>query len=87
MMTDPHSIKGQGYLISILSVFLLAFPPLKSAKGDPLVIGAIAIGAILSILGMALRWIADRKTQHKIDRARHEGEAAMAQANRPVPGH
>jgi hypothetical protein len=73
MKTDPHSLKGNGYLISILSVFLLAFPPLKSAKSDPLVIACIAIGALLSIFGMALRWIADRKTQHRIDRKENRG--------------
>jgi hypothetical protein len=76
MKTDPHSLKGNGYLISILSVFLLAFPPLKSAKSDPLILSCVAIGAILSILGMALRWIADRKTQHRIDRKENKGDAA-----------
>jgi steroid 5-alpha reductase family enzyme len=81
MKTDPHSLKGNGYLISILSVFLLAFPPLKSAKSDPLVLACIAIGAILSILGMAFRWIADRKTQHRIDHKENKGEAA---SDRPV---
>jgi hypothetical protein len=76
MKTDPHQLKGHGYLISILSVFLLALPPLKSAKGDPVVLACIAIGALLSILGMGLRWIADRKTQHRIDRKENKGEAA-----------
>ena len=74
MKTDPHSLKGNGYLISILSVFLLALPPLKSAKGDPIVLACIAIGALLSIAGMGLRWIADRKTQHKIDRKEDRGD-------------
>jgi hypothetical protein len=78
MMTDPHALKGQGYLISIVSVFLLAFPALKSAKGDPAVIGIVAVGALLSIVGMGLRWIADRKTQRRIDRA--QGKA-------PKPSH
>lgn len=80
MKTDPHSLKGNGYLISILSVFLLAFPTLKTAKGDPLVLSCIVIGATLSILGMALRWIADRKTQQKIDRKESKDDAA------PDPG-
>jgi hypothetical protein len=75
MKTDPHSLKGNGYLISILSVFLLALPPLKSAKGDPVVLACIAVGALLSIAGMGLRWIADRKTQHKIDRKENKGGA------------
>jgi hypothetical protein len=75
MKTDPHSLKGHGYLISILSVFLLALPPLKSAKGDPLVLACIAIGALLSIVGMGLRWVADRKTQHRIDRKENKGDS------------
>jgi hypothetical protein len=75
MKTDPHSLKGHGYLVSILSVFLLALPPLKSAKDDPLVLACIAVGALLSIGGMGLRWIADRKTQHKIDRKENKSEA------------
>ena len=72
MSTDAHSLKGHGYLVSILSVFMLAVPPLKSAKDDPLVLACIAAGAFLSIAGMALRWIADRKTQHRIDRAQDQ---------------
>jgi hypothetical protein len=51
---------------------------LKSSKGDPVIIGLVLVGAILSIGGMAFRWVADRKTQHRIDRARDKGEAAMS---------
>lgn len=87
MKTDPHSLKGDGYLISILSVFLLAFPPLKSAKSDPLVLACIVIGALLSIVGMALRWIADRKTQHKIDRKENKGDDAQGRPARVAAGH
>jgi hypothetical protein len=86
MKTDPHSIKASGYLISILSVFLLAFPPLKSAKGDPVVLACIAVGAILSILGMALRWIADRKTQHRIDHKENKGDEAPGRPARAAAG-
>jgi hypothetical protein len=75
MKTDPHSLKGNGYLISILSVFLLALSPLKSAKDDPLVLVCIAVGALLSIAGMGLRWVADRKTQHRIDRKENKSDA------------
>jgi hypothetical protein len=75
---NAHTLKGHGYLISIVSVFLLAFPPLKSAKGDPLVMGLILVGAALSIVGMAFRWVADRKTQHKIDRKEEKGGGRSA---------
>jgi hypothetical protein len=86
MKTDAHRLKGHGYLVSILSVFLLAFPPLKSAKDDPVVLGCILAGALLSILGMALRWIADRKTQHKIERAREEAERSPDRPARAAAG-
>ncbi|MEA3048976.1 MAG: hypothetical protein QOG84_812 [Sphingomonadales bacterium] len=78
MMKDPHALKGQGYLISIVSVFLLAVPALKGAKGELWVIAMVAAGALLSIAGMALRWVADRKTQARIDRA---------QGKTPKPSH
>jgi hypothetical protein len=78
MMSDPHALKGQGYLISIVSVFLLAFPAIKGAKGDALLIATVVAGALLSIVGMGLRWVADRKTQRRIDRA---------QGKTPKPSH
>ncbi|MEA3001764.1 MAG: hypothetical protein QOH81_552 [Sphingomonadales bacterium] len=87
MKTDAHGLKGNGYLISILSVFLLAYPPLKSAKGDPIVLACIAVGAILSVVGMALRWIADRKTQHRIDRKKNKGQGAGDRPARAAAGH
>jgi hypothetical protein len=87
MKTDAHSLKGSGYLTSILSVFLLAFPPLKTAKDDPVVLSCIAIGAILSILGMALRWIADRKTQHRIDRKENKDREAQRHPSRVAAEH
>ena len=86
MITKAHTLKGHGYLISILSVFLLALPPLKTAK-DAWTIGAILVGAALSIAGMGFRWVADRKTQHRIDRAQDKGQDALSRGRRPVPGH
>jgi hypothetical protein len=74
-----HQIKSNGYLISILSVFLLAIPSLKSAKEQPLLLACLIAGAATSILGMVLRWIADKKTQRKIAQAREEGDAALRQ--------
>lgn len=70
-------MKGYGYLVSILSVLLLMIPPLKSAKEDPLILACLVAGAALSILGMYLRWLADRKTQRRISRARDKSEAAL----------
>lgn len=73
-------MKGYGYLVSILSVLLLMIPPLKSAKEDPLILACLLGGAALSIVGMYLRWLADRKTQRRISRARDKSEAALDRA-------
>jgi len=73
-------VKGYGYLVSILSVLLLMIPPLKSAKEDPLILACLLGGAALSIVGMYLRWLADRKTQRRISRARDKSEAALDRA-------
>jgi hypothetical protein len=77
-----HQIKSNGYLISIASVFLLAIPSLKSAKEQPLLLACLIAGAATSILGMALRWIADKKTQRKIERAQDKGDAALHENGR-----
>jgi hypothetical protein len=74
-----HQIKSIGYLVSIVSVFMLAIPSLKSAKEEPLILLCILAGAATSIAGMALRWQADRKTQAKIEKAEREGEAALGE--------
>jgi hypothetical protein len=73
-------VKGFGYLVSVVSVLLLMIPPLKSAREDPLILFCLLAGAALSVAGMALRWLADRKTQRRIDRACDTGEAALARA-------
>lgn len=73
-------MKGYGYLVSIVSVLLLMIPPLKSAKEDPLVLACLLGGAVLSIVGMYMRWLADRKTQRRISRARDKSEAALDRA-------
>jgi hypothetical protein len=70
-------VKGYGYLVSTLSVLLLMIPPLKSAREDPLILACLLGGAALSILGMYLRWLADRKTQRRIASARDKSEAAL----------
>ena len=79
-------MKGYGYLVSIVSVLLLLIPPLKSAKEDPLVLACLLGGASLSVVGMYMRWLADRKTQRRISRAREKGEAALERAPNVVPG-
>ena len=52
----PLSLKGIGYLISTVSVLLLAIVTWKSASQDPLLVVCLLGGAGTSITGMCLRW-------------------------------
>jgi hypothetical protein len=68
---EELQVKGAGYLISSVSVLLLAVSPLKTAKDDPLLLFCLAGGVILSIVGMALRYLSHRRDQqekHKLGR-------------------
>ena len=55
-MGEPYNIKTSGYLVSTLSVILLAIPAWKNASTNPLLMFCLAGGMIASMAGMALRW-------------------------------
>ena len=54
-------MKDLGYLVSIVSVILLALPAWKNASQEPLLFAALIAGMAASILGMALRWASYRR--------------------------
>ena len=54
-------MKGVGYSISIVSVFLLAAPTWKNAWADPTLRACLVLGMVASIVGMLLRWMAARR--------------------------
>lgn len=58
-MTRPslHLLKGIGYLISTVSVTLLAIVSWSSASQSPLLIACLLGGAATSIVGMVCRWL------------------------------
>ncbi|MBW8908981.1 hypothetical protein AB6802_09260 [Mesorhizobium sp. RCC_202] len=58
-MTRPslHLLKGIGYLISTISVTLLAIVSWSSASKSPLLIACLLGGAATSIVGMFCRWL------------------------------
>jgi hypothetical protein len=70
-------LKGGGYLTSTVSVILLAVVALKGAKGEPLLLACLCLGALTSIAGMGLRWRSHRVEQHEKaamkDRIRENG--------------
>jgi hypothetical protein len=68
-------LKGYGYLVSIVSVFLLAVPALKSAQESSLMAICLILGMIASIIGMGIRWLADLKQKSKIREVRREARA------------
>jgi hypothetical protein len=55
-MIAPHTLKGLGYLVSTLSVILLAIVSWQSASRAPLLTLCLLSGAATSIIGMGLRW-------------------------------
>lgn len=50
--------KTSGYLVSTVSVILLAVVAWDGAKGDPALKTLLVLGALTSITGMLMRWIA-----------------------------
>ena len=58
-------MKGAGYLVSSVSVLLLAVSPLKTAMEDPWLMFCLAGGVVLSILGMVLRYLSHRRDQQE----------------------
>jgi len=56
-------LKGSGYLTSMISVFLLAIPGLKSATEKPALLICLILGMLTSIGGMYLRWRSHRLEQ------------------------
>lgn len=52
----PHTLKGIGYLISTVSVVLLAIVSWKTASQNGWLTACLFGGAATSILGMCFRW-------------------------------
>ncbi|NUS19043.1 MAG: hypothetical protein HOQ25_04530 [Mesorhizobium sp.] len=55
--TSLHLLKGIGYLISTVSVTLLAIVSWSSASKSPVLIACLLGGAATSIIGMFCRWL------------------------------
>lgn len=63
-----HMLKGVGYLISTLSVVLLAIVSWKSASQSTLLVACLLVGAAASIAGMFCRWLTyqiEKREDHK----------------------
>lgn len=52
--------KTTGYLVSTVSVILLAIVSYQGAKDDPTMLVLLGLGALTSIAGMGLRWVSFR---------------------------
>ncbi len=77
-------MKGAGYLVSTVSVLLLAVFPLKDAMKDPLLFACLAGGVTLSIVGMFLRYLSHRRDQHEKHRLGRKIEHTRRQVEEPV---
>jgi len=63
-LTLPQ-IKTIGYLISTVSVVLLAVVAYPRAKDSPLLLACLIGGAITSIMGMFCRWLSYQIEQRR----------------------
>lgn len=61
-------LTGIGYALSIVSVALLAWVAWPDAGEDRALALAVIAGAVLSVIGMALRWAAHVLVNRKIRR-------------------
>lgn len=60
-------LTGIGYLLSSVSVVLLAWVARPAPGESRAVIGAIVAGGLLSVAGMALRWAAHLIMHRKVE--------------------
>ena len=63
-----HRLKTFGYVISTVSVVLLALVSWPKAKDTPLLLACLIGGAVASIIGMACRWLS-----YEIEQRRKSG--------------
>ena len=59
--TQGDPVKGLGYLVSTLSVFLLAAGSFKTASQEPLLLTCLIAGMATSICGLGLRYLSYRR--------------------------
>jgi hypothetical protein len=84
VIARESELKGYGYLVSIVSVFLLAVPGLKSAQENGLMALCLVLGMASSITGMGLRWLSHLKQQAKLREVRQEARANGSNESAPA---
>ena len=76
--------KTSGYLVSTVSVILLAIVAWKGAKDDPLMVTLLILGALTSVTGMLFRWISFLRDEKPTDLSKPDREApAIREAPAP----
>lgn len=65
-LSPPH-IKTVSYLVSTISVVLLAIVAWPKAKESPLLLACLIGGALTSVIGMFCRWLS-----YEIEKRRNE---------------
>ena len=65
-MNRVSQLESAGYLVSTLSVLLLAIVSWDSVTADPVLLACLIGGVCASIGGMALRWMSHCRERDKV---------------------
>ncbi|RWD63143.1 MAG: hypothetical protein EOS36_13290 [Mesorhizobium sp.] len=82
-----HLLKGIGYLISTVSVILLATVSWESASQSPVLIACLLGGATTSIVGMFCRWLSyevEKRQEERQPRATPDRGSPGSSINNPA---
>jgi hypothetical protein len=85
-----HRLKAFGYLVSTISVILLAIVAWPKAKEVPILLACLIGGAVTSIVGMFCRWLSYEVEERKKAASDREmggellGNPFVSNALRPV---
>ncbi|RWA72322.1 hypothetical protein [Mesorhizobium sp.] len=72
-----HLLKGTGYLVSTVSVVLLAIVSWSNASKDLLLTACLLAGAATSVAGMFCRWLSYEIEKRKEERLEKPSDQTM----------
>ncbi|MDE2435974.1 MAG: hypothetical protein KGM49_06935 [Sphingomonadales bacterium] len=63
MLPDFFRARVNGYMLSMISTCVMAVPVLRNSHGDPVTLAIVAVGVVLALAGVGMRWHSHRIEQ------------------------